>query len=144
MTPALGCVFGIEAEVDQRVVALAGFHDHVAAPATITTRRTAARNKFLATEGHTPIATASGFDSNHRFINEHCYLLIVQSVAGMLPLTAKAPRRAGLLLSVLRQLCLPAISAMRFSMSALERTSVCVAMYQLLPHISRTALERSP
>ena len=56
MPSALRLVFGIKAEVHQRIVALAGFHDHISALAAIATRRPAARNKLLAAEGHAAIA----------------------------------------------------------------------------------------
>src|SRR5208283_4807871 len=68
---ALRLVFGIEAEMHQRVMALAGFHNHVAAIAAVAARRPAAWNIFLATEGHAAIAAVTGLDPNFRFINEH-------------------------------------------------------------------------
>src|SRR5271166_2846760 len=68
---ALGLVFGIEAEVDQRIVALAGLHDHVAALAAVAARRPSARNIFFAAEGHAAVATVAGFDSDFSFIDEH-------------------------------------------------------------------------
>src|ERR1700758_1693784 len=68
---ALGFVFRIEAEVDQRIVSLAGLHDDVPPLATITTRRSAARNKFLPAECETTVATVAGFDSDCGFVDEH-------------------------------------------------------------------------
>ena len=72
VTPALRGVFGIEAEVHQRIVALARFHDDVAALAAIASGRSTARNELLAAEGHAAIAAVSGFDPNFRLINKHC------------------------------------------------------------------------
>ena len=71
VTAALGLVFGIEAEVHQRVVALAGFHDDVAAVPAVAARGPAARHEFLATEGHAAVAAVAGLDSNFGFVNEH-------------------------------------------------------------------------
>ena len=71
VTSALGLVFGIEAEVNQRVVALAGFHDDVAAMTAVAAGRSSARHELLAAKGHAAIAAVAGFDSNFCFINEH-------------------------------------------------------------------------
>jgi hypothetical protein len=68
---AFRAVFGIEAEVHQRVVALAGFHGHVAAFAAITARRTAAGDELLPTKGHAAIAAVSRLDPNFRLIDKH-------------------------------------------------------------------------
>ena len=65
MTPALGFVFGIEAEVHQRVVALAGFHDDIAAAAAVAAGRAAARHELLAPEGHAAVAAVAGL---HRIL----------------------------------------------------------------------------
>ena len=71
VTSALGLVFGIEAEVDQRVVALAGFHDDVAAVAAVAAGGPAARHELLAPEGHAAVAAVAGFHPNFGFVNEH-------------------------------------------------------------------------
>ena len=71
VAPALGLVFGIEAEVDQRVVALAGFHGDVAAAPAIAAGGTAAGHELLATEGHAAVAAVAGLDPNFGFIDEH-------------------------------------------------------------------------
>src|SRR5205807_753080 len=71
VTSALGFVFRIEAEVNQSVVALAGFHDDVAALAAIAARRPAARNKLLATKRKTTVAAIAGLHTNFGFINKH-------------------------------------------------------------------------
>jgi hypothetical protein len=56
--------------VDERVVALAGFHDDVAAAAAIAAGRTAARDELLAAEGHAAIAAVTGFHTNFGFVDE--------------------------------------------------------------------------
>jgi hypothetical protein len=52
-------------------VALAGFHDDVAALATIAAGRASARDKLLAAEGHATVAPVAGFDSDFGFVDEH-------------------------------------------------------------------------
>src|SRR5438105_1008777 len=72
VTSALGFVFRIEAEVNQSVVALAGFHDAVAALAAIAARRPAARTKLLSTKRKTTVAAAdiqAGFDARATLAN---------------------------------------------------------------------------
>ena len=51
MTSALGFMLGVKAEMQQRVVVLAGDQDHVAAVASVAAAGTAARDEFFATEG---------------------------------------------------------------------------------------------
>src|SRR5271167_2464760 len=68
---ALALVLGIEAEMHQRVVALAGLHDDVAAAPAVAARRTAARHEFLAPEGHAAVAPIARLHADSRFINEH-------------------------------------------------------------------------
>ena len=68
---ALGFVFGIEAEMDERVVALAGFHDDVAALAAVAAGGAAAGNEFLAAEGQAAVAAVAGFHSDFGFVDEH-------------------------------------------------------------------------
>src|SRR5262249_44992941 len=70
---AFGGIFGIKAEMDQGVVALAGFHDHVAATTTVSAGGSAPGNKFFAAKGHTAIAAAAGLDANDCLIDEHFY-----------------------------------------------------------------------
>src|SRR5262249_24578210 len=81
VSSAFTLVLGIEAEVDQRVMALAGFHDNVAALAAISAGRASARNKLLAAEGDATIAAVAGFYSNCGFVNEHRRSLVVGSRA---------------------------------------------------------------
>jgi hypothetical protein len=69
---ALRAVLGIEAEMNQRVVALAGLHDDVPALAAVAAGRTTARDELLPPKGHAAIATVSRLDPNFRLINEHC------------------------------------------------------------------------
>src|SRR5579864_491799 len=73
VTSALRFVFGIETEMYQCVVALAGFHDDVAALAAIAARRSAARDKLLPPEGHAAIAAVSRLNLDFRLIDEHGY-----------------------------------------------------------------------
>ena len=68
---ALGFVFRIEAEMHERVVALARFHPDVAALAAIAARRPAARHEFLPPERHAAVAAIPGLDSNFGFIDKH-------------------------------------------------------------------------
>jgi hypothetical protein len=70
-------VLGIETEVNERVVALAGFHDHVSAASAVSARRPAARDEFFAAEGDTAIPPVARGYADACFINEH----IQQSVA---------------------------------------------------------------
>ena len=68
---AFSSVLGIEAEMHERVMALAGFHHDVAALAAVAAGRSAARNELLPAERHAAVAAVAGFDSNFRFIDEH-------------------------------------------------------------------------
>jgi hypothetical protein len=68
---ALGVVFGIEAEVDERVVTLAGFHDDVATAPAVSAGWSAPRHKFLTAKGHAAIPAVSGFYANFGFVDEH-------------------------------------------------------------------------
>ncbi len=71
MASALGLVFGVEAEVDESVVAFARFHYHVATMTAVAARRTSARHELLAPKCHAAIAAIAGFHSNFCFVNEH-------------------------------------------------------------------------
>src|SRR5581483_2870619 len=68
---ALRLVLGIEAEVHQRVVALAGLHDHIAALAAVSARGPAPGHKLLTAEGNNPVAARAGLHPNFRLINKH-------------------------------------------------------------------------
>ena len=71
MTPALGLVFGIETEMHERVVALAGFHDDVAAFAAIAAGGSAARDKLLPPKGKAAVAAVTSFYADCGFVNKH-------------------------------------------------------------------------
>jgi hypothetical protein len=68
---ALAFVFRVKAEVDERVMALAGFHHNVATAAAVPARGAAARNKLFPAKGHASVATVAGLNPNDRFINKH-------------------------------------------------------------------------
>src|SRR5258708_7610151 len=68
---ALGLVLGVEAEVDEGVVAEGGGHEDVAAVAAVAAGGTALGDKFFAPEGHAAVATVTGFDTNSCLINKH-------------------------------------------------------------------------
>src|SRR6185437_12008934 len=82
VTSTLGLVFRIEAEMHQRVMALTGFHDHVASAAAVAAGGAAARDKLLPPKRHAAVAAVTGFDPDYCFVNKHAYLLIVQANAG--------------------------------------------------------------
>ena len=71
MASALAFVFRVKAEVDERVVPLAGFHHNVAAAAAVAAGRAATRDELLPAKGHASIATVAGLNPNDRFINKH-------------------------------------------------------------------------
>jgi hypothetical protein len=74
--PAPLClVFRIEAEVDQRVMPFARFHDDIAAPPAIPAGGTSARNKFLPPERNATVATIPCLDANSSLIDEHMFLV---------------------------------------------------------------------
>jgi hypothetical protein len=68
---ALGFVLGVEAEVDEGVVAEGGGHEDVAAVTAIAAGGASLGNKFFAAEGHAAVAAVSGFDPDSCFINKH-------------------------------------------------------------------------
>src|SRR6185437_1418287 len=71
VTSALGLVFRIKAEMHQRVVALTGFHDHVATATAVAAGGTAAGHELFPAKSHTAVAAVSGFDSDYCFVNKH-------------------------------------------------------------------------
>jgi hypothetical protein len=73
MPPTLRLVLRIEPEMDQRIVLLAGLHNHIATASAVATRRPAARHKFFPPEGNATVAAIAGFHQNFCFINEHKY-----------------------------------------------------------------------
>ena len=68
---ALGFVLGVEAEVDQGVVAEGGGHEDVAPVTAISAGGTALGNELFAAKGHAAVATVTGFDTDSCFINKH-------------------------------------------------------------------------
>ena len=68
---ALRLVLGVEAEVDERVVALRRLHDDVAAAAAVAAGGAAAGHKLLAPEGHAAVAAVAGLYADFGFIDEH-------------------------------------------------------------------------
>ena len=71
MAPALCLVFGIEAEMDQRIVPFARFHDDIAAASAIAARGAAAGNKLLPPEGNAPVAAIPSLHPNSSLIDKH-------------------------------------------------------------------------
>ena len=71
VSSALRGVFGIKAEMYERVVPLARLHDDVSTLAAITARGSAPRNKLLPPERHAAIPAVPGLDSNFRLIDKH-------------------------------------------------------------------------
>ncbi len=86
---ALRLVLRVEAEVHQRVVLLAGFHQDIAATPAITARRTAARHKLFAAKSQAAVASSTGGHSYSGFIYEHCDLF---PLALRNPLRPREPR----------------------------------------------------
>ena len=68
---ALGLVFRIEAELEQRVLMFRGHQRDIAATAAIATARPAAGHVFLAAERKTPVAAISGFHGDDYFVDKH-------------------------------------------------------------------------
>ena len=80
VSSAFGFVFRIEAKMHQRIMALAGFHDHVAATSAVTAPGSAARDKLLTAEGDDAVPAVPGLDANFSLINEHDFpSLLLQS-----------------------------------------------------------------
>src|SRR5256885_1123260 len=73
VSPALRFVFGIESKMHQGVVALAGFHDDIAAATAIATGRAATRHKLLPAERDAAVAAVAGLNTNPCLINEHVF-----------------------------------------------------------------------
>jgi hypothetical protein len=57
--------------MNQRVVALAGFHDDVSALAAIAAGWTTARDELLPAKGKAAVAAVACFDSDYGLIDEH-------------------------------------------------------------------------
>ena len=63
-------MFGVETELEQRVLVLGGHQVNVAAAAAIAARRAAARDVLLPPEGQAAVAAVAGFHQDARFVNE--------------------------------------------------------------------------
>jgi hypothetical protein len=57
--------------MDERVVALAGFHDDVATLAAVTAGGATAGDELFTAEGKTSVAAVAGFHSDCGFVDEH-------------------------------------------------------------------------
>ena len=68
---AISAMLRIEAEVQQRVVVIAGNHEDRAAMAAIAARRSALGNELLAAERHAAVAAIAGLDPDLDFVDEH-------------------------------------------------------------------------
>jgi hypothetical protein len=68
---AFGLVLGVEAEVDEGVVAERRGHEDVAAVAAVAAGGATAGDELFAPEGHAAIAAVAGLDSDSCFINKH-------------------------------------------------------------------------
>ena len=68
---ALGLVLRIEAEVHERVVALARLHEDVATASAVTAAGPAAGNELLAPERHASVAAVASLYADSCLINEH-------------------------------------------------------------------------
>jgi hypothetical protein len=75
VTATLCFVFRVEAEVHERIVAFAGFHDDVATASTIPSRRTAAGNELLATKRNTAVAAVTSLYADLCLIDKHLEIL---------------------------------------------------------------------
>src|SRR5439155_16342839 len=71
MASTLGLVFRIETEVDQRVMALARLHDHVAAFPAVSPRRSAPWHKLFPAKRHAAVPAVPGFHANFGLVDEH-------------------------------------------------------------------------
>jgi hypothetical protein len=64
-------VLGVEAEVDEGVVAEGGGHEDVAAVAAVAAGGAALGNEFFTPESHAAVATVTGFNTNSCLVNKH-------------------------------------------------------------------------
>ena len=79
---ALGLVLGVEAEVDEGVVAEGGGHEDVAAVAAVAAGGAALGDKLFAAEGHAAVAAVAGLDPDSCFINKHAISSVQACVEG--------------------------------------------------------------
>jgi hypothetical protein len=64
-------MLGVEPEVQQSVVVLAGHHSNIAAASSVATAGSSARYVLFTPEGQTAIATIPGFYADFDFIDKH-------------------------------------------------------------------------
>src|SRR6185437_1370536 len=81
MLTAFGLVLGVEAKVDEGVVAEGRGHENVAAMAAVAAGGASAGNELFAAEGHAAIAAVAGLDSDSCFIDKHWSIFSVQGCA---------------------------------------------------------------
>src|SRR5262245_30078295 len=84
--------------MNERVMALAGFHHNVAAASAIAAGRPAARDELLPAEVHASVATVAGLDPNDRFITKHAVYIDCTGEGGDSP--RGAVDRAGIILKI--------------------------------------------
>src|SRR6202011_662869 len=68
---ALGLVFRIKTKMHQRIVTLAGFHDHIAALATIAAGWASARDELLPAEGEAAVTAVASLHTDCGLVDEH-------------------------------------------------------------------------
>jgi len=71
VAPAITFVFGVEAEMNQRVMAFTGFHHDVAALAAVATGWSAAGYEFFPAKRHTAVTAVACFDTDNSFVYKH-------------------------------------------------------------------------
>jgi hypothetical protein len=76
-------VLGVEAEMDESVMALAGFHEDIAAASTVSAGWAAARDELLPTKGHAAIAAIARLHPDSRFIDKHFNLSKTKAETGL-------------------------------------------------------------
>src|ERR1700742_5331171 len=67
--------------MDQSIMALAGFHNYIAASSAVAAGRPAAWHKLFPTKRQTAIAAVAGLYTNRCFINKHCLYSILFDLA---------------------------------------------------------------
>ena len=80
---ALAFPLGVEAEVDEGVVAEGRAHEDVAAVAAVAAGGTAAGNEFFSAKGHGAVAAVAGLYADASFIDEHFFSVAVGAWSGV-------------------------------------------------------------
>ena len=83
MAATLGLVLRVVAEMDQRVVTLARFHEDIATAAAISTTRAAAWYKLLPAKRDAAIPAIASLDPDSRFINKHSLVTSVTNTRAL-------------------------------------------------------------